>query len=151
MEKLADYAHSKNIKIGGYSLFSSRRIDNETDVIDPKPVSRAVLLVMRPALAANGGWHTAIRSNYFLLKPVLIYGRMMALIRETFAHQQHTGHKGLDDSQWRQMEIQKELYRWLNESGGILMPLTGIFGWHTQIAIGYREVNFSLPRENQKY
>ena len=33
--KLADYAHSKGILIGGYSLFSSRRISDEDDVIDP--------------------------------------------------------------------------------------------------------------------
>ena len=32
---LADYAHSRNVKIGGYSLFSSRRIKDEDDVIDP--------------------------------------------------------------------------------------------------------------------
>lgn len=34
-KSLADYAHSKNIFIGGYSLFSSRRISDEDDVIDP--------------------------------------------------------------------------------------------------------------------
>ena len=34
---LADYAHSKHISIGCYSLFSfSRSINPETDVIDPK-------------------------------------------------------------------------------------------------------------------
>jgi len=32
---LADYAHAKSIRIGGYSLFSSRRISDEDDVIDP--------------------------------------------------------------------------------------------------------------------
>jgi len=32
---LADYAHQKGIRIGGYSLFSSRRISDEHDVIDP--------------------------------------------------------------------------------------------------------------------
>ncbi len=35
-KQLADYAHSKNIKIGGYSLFSSRSISPDNDVIDPK-------------------------------------------------------------------------------------------------------------------
>jgi hypothetical protein len=34
-KKLADYAHSKGILLGGYSLFSSRRIDDENDVVDP--------------------------------------------------------------------------------------------------------------------
>ncbi|MBS4073030.1 MAG: alpha-galactosidase, partial [Algoriphagus sp.] len=34
-KSLADYAHSRGIKIGGYSLFSSRTIGPETDVISP--------------------------------------------------------------------------------------------------------------------
>ncbi|KAF4531321.1 hypothetical protein B566_EDAN019427, partial [Ephemera danica] len=29
----------------------------------------------------------------------------------------HPGHKNYADSQWRQMEIQKDLYHWLNEKG----------------------------------
>ena len=29
----------------------------------------------------------------------------------------HPGHKNLDDSQWKQMELQKELYHWCNEHG----------------------------------
>lgn len=33
---LADYAHQKNILLGGYSLFSSRRISDEDDVIDAR-------------------------------------------------------------------------------------------------------------------
>lgn len=63
----------------------------------------------------------------------------------------HPGHKGLDDSQWRQMEIQKELYRWLNERGVYINAPDWYFldGTH-KIAIGYREVNFSLSREQQK-
>jgi hypothetical protein len=32
--ELADYAHGKGIQLGGYSLFSSRKIGPETDVID---------------------------------------------------------------------------------------------------------------------
>jgi hypothetical protein len=31
-----DYAHSKGIEVGAYSLFSSRRIDDANDVINPK-------------------------------------------------------------------------------------------------------------------
>jgi hypothetical protein len=63
----------------------------------------------------------------------------------------HPGHTGLDDSQWRQLEIQKELYRWLNERGVYINAPDWYFldGTH-KIAIGYREVNFSLSREQQK-
>jgi hypothetical protein len=34
-KRLSAYAHSKGIMIGGYSLFSSRKISDEDDVIDP--------------------------------------------------------------------------------------------------------------------
>ncbi|MDQ2863781.1 MAG: hypothetical protein M3R50_09085 [Bacteroidota bacterium] len=33
---LVNYAHSKGIEMGGYSLFSSRSIDEKNDVINPK-------------------------------------------------------------------------------------------------------------------
>jgi hypothetical protein len=48
------------------------------------------------------------------------------------------------------MEIQKELYHWLNEHGVYINAPDWYFldGTH-KIAIGYREVNFSLPREQQ--
>jgi hypothetical protein len=48
------------------------------------------------------------------------------------------------------MEIQKDLYRSLNERGVYINAPDWYFldGTH-KIAIGYREVNFSLPRENQ--
>ena len=49
------------------------------------------------------------------------------------------------------MEIQKDIYRWLNEKGVYINAPDWYFldGTH-KIGIGYREVNFSLPRENQK-
>jgi hypothetical protein len=63
----------------------------------------------------------------------------------------HPGHTSLADSQWRQMEIQKGLYRWLNEHGVYINAPDWYFldGTH-KIAIGYREVNFALSREQQK-
>ena len=49
------------------------------------------------------------------------------------------------------MELQKGLYRWLNERGVYINAPDWYFldGTH-KIAIGYREVNFSLSREQQK-
>jgi len=57
---LSDYAHSKGIMIGGYSLFSSRRISDEDDVIDPvtgKP-DVAAFFGNAPCLGSRGGWLT---------------------------------------------------------------------------------------------
>ena len=63
----------------------------------------------------------------------------------------HPGHTGLDDSQWKQMQLQKGLYRWCNENGVYVNAPDWYFldGTH-KIAVGYREVNFSLSREQQK-
>ncbi len=52
---LANYAHSKNILLGGYSLFSSRSVGPEDDVINPltgKPV--VIFLEMHPVWEAIG-------------------------------------------------------------------------------------------------
>ncbi|HNE30412.1 MAG TPA: alpha-galactosidase, partial [Saprospiraceae bacterium] len=63
----------------------------------------------------------------------------------------HPGHKNLDDSQWRQMELQKGLYHWCNENGVYVnAPDWYFLDGTNKIAIGYREVNFSLSREQQK-
>lgn len=63
----------------------------------------------------------------------------------------HPGHHGLEDSQWRQMALQKSLYRWCNENGIYVNAPDWYFldGTH-KIGLGYREVNFSLPRAQQK-
>jgi hypothetical protein len=62
----------------------------------------------------------------------------------------HPGHKGLDDSQWKQMELQKGLYRWCSEHGVYVnAPDWYFLDGTNKIAIGYREVNFSLPRDQQ--
>ena len=36
LKDLADYAHSKGIELGGYSLLASRRVSDEHDVVNPK-------------------------------------------------------------------------------------------------------------------
>ena len=49
------------------------------------------------------------------------------------------------------MELQKSLYHWCNENGVYVnAPDWYFLDGTNKIAIGYREVNFSLPRENQK-
>ena len=89
-KKLADYAHNKGILIGGYSLFSSRRISVEDDVINPVTgKTGGAFLATRHVLEASGDWRTGIRSRISLHIQDLIYGRMMVLTRVIFAHPQH--------------------------------------------------------------
>ena len=49
------------------------------------------------------------------------------------------------------MELQKELYHWLNARGVYInAPDWYFLDGTNKIALGYREVNFSLPRDEQK-
>jgi hypothetical protein len=152
-KKLADYAHRKGIMIGGYSLFSSRKISEEDDVINPA-TGKTGGAFFGNAPCFGSKWGLAYRDkikNFFTYTGFNIWENDGPYPGDVCASTTHPGHKGLDDSQWRQMEMQKELYRWLNENGVYINAPDWYFldGTH-KIAIGYREVNFSLPRENQK-
>jgi hypothetical protein len=151
---LSDYAHSKNILIGGYSLFSSRKISDEDDVIDPisgKP-DAAAFFGNAPCMGSKWGLSYLDKLKYFITQTGFnIFENDGPYPGDVCASTKHPGHKNLDDSQWKQMELQKSLYRWCNEHGVYVnAPDWYFLDGTNKIAIGYREVNFSLPRENQK-
>ncbi|MDR3695263.1 alpha-galactosidase [Mucilaginibacter sp.] len=152
-KELADYAHSRHIFIGGYDLFSSRRISDADDVIDPKTGKPGgALFGNAPCFGSK--WGLAFRDKiktFFTQTDFDIWENDGPYPGDLCASTTHPGHKGLDDSQWQQMEIQKELYHWLNARGiYINAPDWYFLDGTNKIAIGYREVNFSLPREDQK-
>jgi hypothetical protein len=149
---LADYAHSKGILIGSYSLFSSRRINDETDVIDPKTGKPGgAFFGNAPCMGSAWGLNYLGRLKYFMTATGFdLFENDGPYPGDVCASTVHPGHKGLEDSQWRQMELQKGLYRWCNENGIYVNAPDWYFldGTH-KIAVGYREVNFSLSREQQ--
>jgi len=150
---LADYAHSKGILIGGYSLFSSRRISDEDDVIDPKTGKPDVHAMFGHAPCLGSKWGLAYLAHlkYFIANTGFdIFENDGPYPGDVCASTTHPGHEGFMDSQWRQMELQKGLYRWLNERGVYVnAPDWYFLDGTNKIAIGYREVNFSLPRAEQ--
>ncbi|WP_316818234.1 alpha-galactosidase [Pedobacter nyackensis] len=152
-KQLADYAHSKNIMIGGYSLFSSRKIGPETDVISPETGKPGgAFFGNAPCFGSEWGLQYRDKIKNFYIKTGFdIWENDGPYPGDVCASTSHPGHKGLEDSQWKQMEIQKELYTWLNERGVYINAPDWYFldGTH-KIALGYREVNFSLPRAQQK-
>ncbi|GAB3326105.1 hypothetical protein GCM10027299_25090 [Larkinella ripae] len=153
-KELADYAHRKKILIGGYSLFSSRRIDDETDVIDPKTglPDKGAFFGHAPCLASAWGIAYLAKLKKFITETGFdLLEHDGPYPGDVCASVKHPGHKGLEDSQWVQMEMQKGLYRFLNEKGVYVNAPDWYFmdGSH-KIALGYREVNFSLSREQQK-
>ncbi len=151
-KKIAGYAHSKKILIGAYSLFSSRRISDEDDVINPatgKP--GGAFFGNAPCFGSKWGLAYRDKIKLFLSQTGFnIWENDGPYPGDICASVTHPGHKNKDDSQWRQMEIQKELYRWCNENGiYINAPDWYFLDGTNKIALGYKEVNFSLSREQQ--
>ena len=152
-KELAAYAHSKKILIGSYSLFSSRRISDEDDVISPvtgKP--GGAFFGNAPCYGSRWGLAYLEKIKYFITQTGFnLFENDGPYPGDVCASTTHPGHKGLDDSQWRQMELQKSLYHWCNENGVYVNAPDWYFMDGTnKIALGYREVNFSLPRDQQK-
>ena len=150
---LTAYAHSKHILLGGYSLFSSRRISDEDDVVDAKTGKPGgAFFGNAPCFGSKWGLAYRDKIKYFFSQTGFdIWENDGPYPGDQCASSSHPGHKGLDDSQWRQMEIQKELYHWLNERGiYINAPDWYFLDGTNKTGIGYREVNFSLSRNQQK-
>lgn len=152
-KKLTDYAHGKGILVGSYSLFSSRRINDETDVIDAKTGKPGgAFFGNAPCMGSKWGLAYINNLKYFMTKTGFdLFENDGPYPGDVCASTVHPGHTGLDDSQWKQMELQKGLYRWCNEQGIYVNAPDWYFldGTH-KIGIGYREVNFSLSRDQQK-
>lgn len=152
--ELADYAHQKGIKLGGYSLFSSRRIDDANDVIDPVTglPDKGAQFGNAPCLASRWGLDYLQKIRTFIIKTGFdLLEHDGPYPGDLCASTTHPGHKGLADSRWVQMELQKQLYRDLNARGVYInAPDWYFLDGSNKIALGYREVNFSLSREQQK-
>ncbi len=152
-KKIADYAHSKQIKIGGYTLFSSRKIAPDTDVIDPKTGKPGgAFFGNAPCFASQWGldYHRNI-IQFFENTGFNILEMDGPYPGDVCASTTHPGHEGLEDSQWRQMELQKNLFHWMTAHGVYInAPDWYFLDGTNKIGLGYREVNFALSRSQQK-
>ncbi len=145
-----DYAKSKGIELGSYSLYSSRRINDETNVVSPKG--------SRPA----HGNLPAVTSKWgqdYLAK------LKNALKKTEFTVFEHDGpypgdedvtarpplQKGLSDSRWVHWKIWSDFYGALRAKGVFLnLPDYYYLNGSNKCTMGYREVNWSLPRAEQQ-
>lgn len=150
MKELADYARSKNIALGGYSLLASRHIDKENDVVLPEGQS------------ARFGNSPCVESKWgqeYMRKLYNLYGTTGLNV---FEHDgsypgdlcystTHPGHQGVKDSQWNQFKRVSDFYKWCRGKGIYLnVPDLYFLNGSNKVGMGYREVNWSLPREQQE-
>ena len=151
-KSLADFAHSKGIEIGGYSLFSSRSIDSANDVINPatgKP--GGAIFGNAPCLGSRWGLDYIQKLKTFITKTgFTVLENDGPYPGDICASVTHPGHHGMNDSQWKQWSLESLFYEWLRERGVYLnAPDWYFLNGSSKIAIGYREDNWSLPRERQ--
>jgi hypothetical protein len=152
VKELADYAHSKGIGLGGYSLLASRRISDEDDVINPQTGKPGgAIFGNSPCLCSKWG------EDYFRKIRTFIEQTGIDVLEhdgsypgDVCASASHPGHKGLNDSQWKQWNVITDFYKWCRGRGVYLnVPDWYFLSGSTKSAMGYRETNWSLPRERQ--
>jgi hypothetical protein len=154
LKQLADYAHSKNVSLGGYSLLASRAINEATDVINPRTGKRGGFARFGNSPCLGSDWGT----EYFKKIKTMYAATGLDVIEhdgsypgDFCASKTHAGHKGYADSQWAQWKIIADFYKWCRAIGIYLnVPDWYFLNGSNKWAMGYREDNWSLPREQQE-
>lgn len=149
---IADYCKSNGIELGGYSLLASRSINDREDVINPATgKTGGAVFGNSPCLGSNWGL------QYFKNLQHFIDATGFSLLEhdgsypgDVCASVQHPGHKGLNDSQWKQWEKITTFYAWCRSRDIYLnVPDWYFLAGSNKTGIGYRETNWSLPRDRQ--
>jgi len=147
-----DYAHGKGIEVGAYSLFSSRRIDDANDVINPK-TGKPGGAIFGNAPCFGSAWGTNYLgklTNFFALTGLDLLEHDGPYPGDICASTNHPGHRGEADSQWVNWQMTASLYAWCRSRGiYINQPDYYFFVGGNKTAMGYREDNWSLPRAQQ--
>lgn len=146
IKEFHDYAKSEGVELGGYSLLASRHIDKENDVVSPKPIFGA-----SPCLGSKWGIEYFEKIKKFIAETGFnLLEHDGSYPGDTCASTTHPGHRGYEDSQWTQFQTISAFYRWCRERGVFLnVPDVYFLSGSNKTGMGYRESNWSLPREQQ--
>jgi len=147
--RLAEFGRRHGIEIGTYSLLASRQVGGGNDVV--MPAGQRPVFGHSPCLGSAWGigYFQRLRafyeqSGFTLLEHDGSYPG------DVCASTNHPGHRGLEDSRWAQWSTIAGFYRWCREQGIYLnVPDHYFFCGSSKTGMGYRESNWSLPREQQ--
>lgn len=147
--RVAEYARTRKIELGSYSLLSSRRVGREHMLVPPdgQPPTHGQM----PSLTSEWGqsWINTIREFYD---------------STNFSQFENDGpypgdidvtprpplQQGINDSRWAQWRENNKLYHALRADGiYINQPDYHLLNGGNKTSMGYREVNWSLPRAQQ--
>lgn len=152
-KELATYAAGKSIELGGYSLLSSRRVQPDTEnCVNPEtgePGGQTHGFC--PALASEWGlaYFRRLR-EFFEATGFMQFTHDGSYPGDFDAAARPPLQRGLDDSQWVQWKIITAFYKWARARGIYLrVPDYYYLAGSNECGMGYREVNWSLPRAQQ--
>ncbi|MEW6236452.1 MAG: alpha-galactosidase [Candidatus Omnitrophota bacterium] len=152
IKALVDYAHSKDIELGGYTLMcASRDAGEKYNCIDPKTDKPGSRFGQSACLASE--W----ADGYFQRVLHFIDATGLDVIEtdgpyhgDVCASTLHKHHKSLEDSQWTQWKACCNFYFECRKRGVYVnTPDWYYLNGSNKCAMGYRETNFSLPRWRQ--
>ena len=152
MKELADYAHQKGIQLGGYTLMcASRGVGEEFNCIDPDTGQPGSRFGQSACLAsAWGDGYVKRVLNFMDATGMDIIETDGPYHGDVCASTKHKHHNGLEDSQLRQWEVCVNFYHECRKRGiYINSPDNYYLNGSNKCGMGYRETNFSLPRERQ--
>ena len=150
MKELAEYAHSKGIALGGYSLLASRTINPEQDVVMPQGMKPT--FGHSPCLCSEWGIeYFGKLYNFYKKTGQDVLEHDGSYPGDVCMSTRHPGHRGLDDSQWNQFRKITDFYHWCRSRGIYLnVPDWYFLNGSNKTGMGYRETNWSLPRKQQE-
>jgi len=148
-KQLANYARAKGIHLGCYSLLSSRRVNPEDMIVCPpgqKPTHGQC-----PALTSRWGLNYFKKLyNLFKTTGFLVFEHDGSYPGDVDITPRPPYQKGLADSRWAQWRIISDFYKWCRGQGIYLnVPDYYFLVGSNKCGLGYRESNWSLPRQQQ--
>nr|WP_299389386.1 hypothetical protein [Allomuricauda sp.] len=149
MKQYASYAKSKGVEIGGYSLLASRRIGGGQDVVMPE--GKRPTFGNSPCLESEWGQaYFKKLYNFYQQTGFSLLEHDGSYPGDVCTAEHHPGHKGYQDSRWEQYETISQFYKWCRANGIYLnIPDYYYMSGGNKCGMGYREVNWSLPRNQQ--
>jgi hypothetical protein len=150
--KLVEYAHSKSVELGGYSLLASRSAGDEHDCINPKTGKPGGgKWGFCPCLSSEWGIDYFNKLRTFLEKTGMdVLEHDGNYPGDMCASSDHPGHRGLDDSQWAQWKKITGFYQWCRSQDIYLnVPDWYFLSGSNKIHMNYKEGNNALPRDRQ--
>ncbi len=148
VKELADYGRGKQVALGGYSLLASRGAAKAADNTQGVPARFGVM----PCLGSQWGLDYLTQLRGFIEAAGLgVLEHDGSYPGDLCAATNHPYHRGLDDSQWVMWKAITELYQGCRGQGVYLnIPDWYFLNGGNKTGMGYRETNWSLPREYQE-